>query len=800
MNLRGLTMLFLLLSGHLGAENWNSDWQFRREGEAAWQPCTLPHSEATPYFLGSHFRCGVVEYRKELVVPESWSGKRICLDVEAAFQDCCVCIDGHEATRHRGGYTSFRADLTPWASPGRHVVSIRVDNSWQPTLAPRAGEHVFAAGLYRDLHLSVLPPVHPEHRGICITTPEVSHERARVVVLAELINTSCEARQVRLSASLPEAGVQAQSPTTTLPGNSRHTLRLELPPLHLPRLWSPETPHLYRLELSLCAEGQPEWLETHDVGLRWFEWRAHEGFFLNGQHLFLLGANVHQGIAGWGDAATNASHERDVRLMKEAGFNFIRGSHYPHDPAFLQACDRLGMLYWSEGGIWGMGGAQPGNERWNAPAIPADAARQAAFEASAAAQLREMVRDARNHPCVIAWSVCNEPFFIPAGHLPALRGMLSRLVDTVRAQDPTRPVAIGGAQRGGIDHLGDIAGYNGDGARLFTNPGVPSLVSEYGSASEQRPGRFAPHFGDFANKCPAWRAGAAIWCGFDHGSIWESGQYMGIVDFFRLPKQSWYWYRQALRGLAPAPVPPEGEAASIRLSSDRAELRSCQGEDDVLIHFQLLDREGKPVSAANPVTLTTSEEGVFPTGQSIRFAADSPIRLAAGAGAITLRATQGGVITVTATAPGLNQATLQLRSTGATPTAPVPPTPRHAAAPAPQTATPKATAPALPDDLAQNRPCRASSHEQSAPLATDGDPASVWQAAEDDTSPTLTLDLEFIFPLGLVQVEGTQPLQILSSPDGQQWYPFRPGAPARHLRLRFPRGAQVSNIIVQPAG
>ncbi len=488
-----------------------------------------------------------------------------------------------------------------------------------------------------------------------------------MVVEAELINSSSKARQVRLSANLPEAGVQSEGSPTTLPPHSRQKLRLELPPIEQPRLWSPDTPHLYGLELCLHAEGQPDWREAHEVGLRWFEWRADEGFFLNGQHLFLHGANVHQGIAGWGDAATNASHERDVRMMKEAGFNFIRGSHYPHDPAFLQACDRLGMLYWSEGGIWGMGGARPGDEGWNATAIPADEAEQAAFEASAAAQLREMVRDARNHPCVIAWSVCNEPFFLPTAHLPALRGMLSRLVDTVRATDPTRPVAIGGAQRGNLDKLGDIAGYNGDGARLFICPGVPSMVSEYGSASEPRPGTFAPHFGDFADKRPAWRAGAAIWCGFDHGSIWKSGQYMGIVDFFRLPKQSWYWYRQALRGIAPVPVPPEGEAAGIRLSSDRTQLHSCRGEDDALICFQLLDREGNPVSASTPVTLTASGAGVFPTGKSICFAADSPIRLAAGSGAICLRATQGGDITIRASAPGLSGATLQLHCTDATP-------------------------------------------------------------------------------------------------------------------------------------
>ncbi len=793
-------LLTLLLAGALHGENWNHSWEVRRGGEADWQTCHLPHSEAIPYFLGSEFRCGVVEYRKELVVPEEWRGKHLFLEFEAAFQDATVLVDGHEVGRHRGGYTSFRVELTPRATPGRHVITVRVDNSWQPTLAPRAGEHVFAAGIYRDVRLLVLPPVHAAHRGLCVTTPELSRERARVVVEAELVNRSGEPRRVQLAAALRGADVEATGEPCILPPHSCRKLRLELPPLINPQLWHPDSPHLYQLDVRLLAEGQEPQRESVELGLRWFEWRAEEGFFLNGQHLFLLGANVHQGIAGWGDAATNASHERDVRLMKEAGFNFIRGSHYPHDPAFLQACDRLGMLYWSEGGIWGMGGAKEGNERWNAPAIPAGEQEQAAFEAGAAQQLREMVRDARNHPCVIVWSVCNEPFFLPAERLPRLRRMLSNLVDVVRAEDPTRPVAIGGAQRGQIDRLGDIAGYNGDGARLFTAPGVPCMVSEYGSASELAPGSYAPHFGDFANERPAWRAGAAIWCGFDHGSIWESGQYMGIADFFRRPKRSWYWYRRELRGLEPPAPPRVGEAAAIRLASDRTALSSCKGEDDALICFQLLDREGQPVEAGNPVTLTVSGPGVFPTGKSIRFAPDSPIRMTAGAGAISFRSAHSGSACITASSPGLAPAQLFIDCRDPDPAlAYDPQRSREQLSSPPADRGPEAASSPPPTvELATNRPCRASSAEAQAPLASDGDSISAWHASGDDTAPWLQLDLEFCFRIGQVEVRGTLPQRIRCSTDAQHWSDFRPGMQARYIRLDFPPGARVSTVSVTP--
>ena len=114
--------------------------------------------------------------------------------------------------------------------------------------------------------------------------------------------------------------------------------------------------------------------------------------------------------------------------------------------------------------------------------------------------------------------------------------------------------AVGGAQRplgdDRIDKIGDVAGYNGDGANIadFQQPGIPSVVTEYGSTLAERPGKYMPGWGDLARdegwKGREWRSGQAIWCGFDHGSIFgESMARLGIVDYFRLPKRSWYWYR-----------------------------------------------------------------------------------------------------------------------------------------------------------------------------------------------------------------------------------------------------------------
>ncbi len=791
--------LFLLPYGvEAAAENWNHSWEFRRGEHEPWSTCHLPHSEAAPYFLGASFRSGVVEYRKELVVPPEWQKQNIELEVEAAFQVATVYVDGHEVGTHRGGYTSFRMDMTPWASPGRHEVLIRVDNSWQPALAPRAGEHVFAAGLYRDVRLHVLPPVHLEHRGLVIRTPEVSHQRARVQLEARLHNNSPEPRRIRARARLEHPALSSEEYCLDLPPYAQRVLELELPPVPNPHLWSPDDPFLHTLFLEWECEGQSPQLESCPLGFRWCAWRAEKGFFLNGEHLFLLGVNVHQGQAGWGDGVTNASHERDVRMMKEAGFNFIRGSHYPHDPAFLAACDRLGMLYWSEGGIWGMGGASEGVSGWNAPAIPSEQKQQEAFLQSAAGQLREMVADARNHPSVIVWSVCNEPFFVPSRLLPDVRCMLCQLVDCVKSEDSARPVAIGGAQRGQIDHLGDVAGYNGDGARLFRNPGVANLVSEYGSVSEQRPGNGGFHWGDYGNERPAWRAGAAIWCGFDHGSIWESGQYMGLVDFFRLPKQSWYHYRQALRGIEPPPLPQAGKAVALALSCDKEALSSCKGEDDALICVQLLGKDGMPVDDALPIQLHISGPGEFPTGKSITFRPGSAIRLAAGAGAICFRSAWSGESTITATAPGLEPVSLRLYCHDADPALRYVPGQSRETPPRPYVEATSSQLPAIHSaaNLALNRPCRSSSAAEGAQLATDGASSTAWQAAEADARPCLQLDLEFITPIRGVDCEGTPPQCLEASQDGRHWQPFVPDCRARYLRLFFLPAARVNELSV----
>ncbi|MGN0854977.1 MAG: glycoside hydrolase family 2 TIM barrel-domain containing protein [Kiritimatiellia bacterium] len=725
---------------------WNRNWEFRRGDMSEWQTCHLPHSFSAPYFLGPDFYTGDGYYRKTLTAEET-TAEHLFLDFEAVFQFAEVAVDGRVVARHASGYTGFRADLTPALKRGQaQVVTVKVNNNWDKLTAPRAGEHVFSGGIYRNVRLVSEGAVWIERNGLKVTTPEVSHAEGKVAVRVRVGGRGPATVDIRFADQTARCHVAA-------PGEVEYVFTQAKP-----RLWSPESPNLYAVSARVGASAAEA-----QVGFRWFEFTKDKGFFLNGEHYFLLGANVHQDAAGWGDGVTDASAARDVRMMKEAGFNFIRGSHYPHAKAFLEACDCEGILFWSEGGIWGMGGCVAGRTWWNASCIPEDPADRPAFLSSAETLVREMIDDAFNHPCVIAWSVCNEPFFTagPPDVQEASRQMVKHLLSVVRACDPTRAAAVGGAQRGGFDALGeDVIGYNGDGARLYRNPPAASLVAEYGSPVDTRPGKANAAWGDFANDRPDWRSGAAIWCGFDHGSIWESGSRMGLVDYFRLPKARWYWYREHLRGLKPPAAAVPGKAARLALETEKSVLRSCDGTDETLLTVRLENDAGALVDEARGVTLRiVSGPGEFPTGRTITFGTKNDIDLRAGLAAIALRAHFAGRTVVRAESEGLAPVEITIDSkVGSCRDADAhwvegkslrtPDRPyrgrykRHA------------VKEESPVNLALNRPCRASSNVSMAGLASDGDEATAWRPAADDASPWFVQDLEFSFTVTKVEVDG----------------------------------------------
>jgi beta-galactosidase/beta-glucuronidase len=385
--------------------NFNADWRFmlgtvengqRHDlDDAGWERVGLPHSFSMPYFRAAHFYTGDGWYRKTITLSQLPADRRVSLEFEGAFQDARVYVNGVEVGHHRGGYTGFRVDISKAVRPGQNLIAVRVNNDWQATLAPRAGEHVFSGGLYRDVWLVATDAVHVPWTGTRVTTPDLSAASGKVAVQTDVRNDSAEAVEVAVQTKILDA---RGNPVATLPGRRLNLAPGSLAsatetsaPIPSPHLWSPETPTLYRAVTTLRVDGKEQDRFETPFGFRWFEWTADRGFFLNGKHCYFKGANVHQDQAGWGDAVTNGAIERDVRMIKDAGFDFIRGSHYPHDPHFAETTDKLGMLFLSEAPFWGTASFK---HPWGAPAYPTHPAERLAFDANVKQQLSEMIKAA----------------------------------------------------------------------------------------------------------------------------------------------------------------------------------------------------------------------------------------------------------------------------------------------------------------------------------------------------------------------------------------------------------------------
>jgi hypothetical protein len=725
--------------------------------DSKWQYVNLPHSFSEPYFRSPDFYLGYGWYRRHVRVDATALKGQAFLEFEGAFQDAEIFVNGKKAGEHLGGYTGFSMNITGALDAGDNVIAVRVNNLWNGQLNPRAGEHMFSGGIYRDVYLVTTSDVHVTWYGTFVTTPKVNDDAATVDVKTEVRNASGAATTAVLkTAILDPAGRQVAEYSSEQKIDAGAVVNVEQGgELNGPKLWSPETPELYTAVSRVMVKGVVQDEFRTRFGIRWFTWTADDGLTFNGKHRYFHGADVHQDHAGWGDAVTDAGARRDVAMVKQAGFDFIRGSHYPHKPAFADACDELGVLFWSENDFWGIGGYK-GDGYFNASSYPTREEDQTPFEAQVLQSLEEMIRINRNHPSIIAWSMSNEPYFSPAAVMPKVRALLAKEIAESHELDPTRPAAIGGAQRGGIDLIGDVAGYNGDGARLYLHPKVANAVTEYGSAKENRPGTYDPHLRDLAGQPEfPWRGGQALWSMFDHGSVAGAEGTTGIVDYFRLPKRGWYWYRNALAKIPPPEWPVEGKAAGLKLTASSLVIAYADGTDDVQVIVTVVDAAAKQVSNTPDVTLdVVSGPGGFPTGKSITFKNGTDIPILDGQAAIEFRSYYAGTTVIRATSPGLPAARLTVVSKGA-PVYVAGRSPEFVPGPYVRFVGVMQRGTQEVANVALDRPTNASSmavgHESK--LATDGDNATYWAPAPGAAgSQWWESDLEGVYDVSAVSL------------------------------------------------
>jgi beta-galactosidase len=445
----------------------DSDWKFFLGDPAdaqapsfddqAWRVLTLPHDwsiegvpdEKNPTGAGGgYYPAGIGWYRKTFKAPSDWRGKQVSIEFDGVSMNATVYLNGQKLGFHPYAYTSFRFDLTPYLKlAASNVLAVRVDNSQQPNSRWYSG-----SGIYRHVRVVVTDPTHVAHWGVFVTTPKISDDSATVSIRTKVANESAKSTEVTVETTFydragHDAG-KAESPLTIAPGKEMDAAQTIA--VANPALWSPASPVLYRAVSRIRKGGKVvDEIETQ-FGIRSLSWSAEKGLLLNGKPVKLTGGSVHHDNGPLGAAAFDRAEERKVELLKAAGHNAVRTAHNPPSPAFLDACDRLGLLVLEEP-----------FDTWKANKVKFDYGLD--FDKWWKSDISSMVLRDRNHPSIVIWGIGNE---IPELEVERGRKLGKQLADQVRSLDSTRPLTLAfpgtttAPNAEAVFSLLDITGYN----------------------------------------------------------------------------------------------------------------------------------------------------------------------------------------------------------------------------------------------------------------------------------------------------------------------------------------------------
>ncbi len=501
---------------------FDADWRFHRadvEGgeletfdHSSWRLLSLPHDwgiedlpgtqspfdpNAISAVDGGFTTGGTAWYRKEFTASAQWQGKRIQLQFDGIYMNADVWLNGRHLGNHPYGYTSFWYDVTDCLSFGKkNILAVRVRNEGINS------RWYSGSGIYRHVWLKVVEPVHVATWGTYITTPKVDESGAKVNIKTKVVNDSRQTQRITVITRILDAmGIEAAR------AESREDIQLgtsvqfsQDTVVKSPTLWSTESPALYTAVVEVRDDKVLHDRVETQFGIRTISFDAEKGFVLNGEPTLLKGGCVHHDNGPLGAAAYDRAEQRRVELLKASGFNAIRCAHNPPSPAFLDACDRLGMLVIDEA-----------FDMWAEPKNPQDY--HLYFSRWWQRDIDSMVLRDRNHPSIILWSIGNE---IPNMDSPAVAQTARMLADYVRQLDPTRPVtaAVNALSQKKDPFFAplDVCGYNyalgsydSDHQRLperiiYGSESYPLDACEYWLAVPDRP----------------WVIGDFVWTAFDY--------------------------------------------------------------------------------------------------------------------------------------------------------------------------------------------------------------------------------------------------------------------------------------------
>jgi hypothetical protein len=564
-------------------QSFNFDWKFYNGDisrgqdpdldDSGWRTLNLPHD----WSIEGHFNKayasstaflpgGIGWYRKSFIIPSDEKNRKVFISFDGIYNNSEVWINGTYLGKRPNGYIPFQYDLSPYIKPGKeNLIAVKADHSKYGDSRWYTG-----SGIYRNVKLVFMSPVHIKQWGVLALSKDVSFEKATLNIEVSIINESEKKSDAIVSNYLLNAGdtIKKISQVISISGSSSKIITQNME-IYSPKLWDVDNPHLYSLITVIKGDDILDSQNT-PIGFRDIRFDADKGFFLNGRNLKLKGICMHHDAGTLGSAVPRQVIERRLDILKEAGCNAIRTSHNPFSSDFLELCDEKGFLVIGEAfDEWELP-KRKWIEGWNV-GIPGKDGYSVNFKDWAKTDLKDMIMRDRNHPSIIMWSIGNEidypndPYTHPVLNSEAnpqswakydeklpnahrLGEIAKELISVVKQYDTTRPVTAGLASvlmsnETGYAEALDVTGYN-------------YQESRYAADHKKYPKRII-YGSENGMTLEAWKAvadndfvlGQFLWTGFDY--LGEAGEFpyrhsiSGIIDLAGNKKPEFY-FRQSL--------------------------------------------------------------------------------------------------------------------------------------------------------------------------------------------------------------------------------------------------------------
>ncbi|UZO82306.1 DUF4982 domain-containing protein [Aquimarina sp. ERC-38] len=557
--------------------------------DSSWEDVSIPHTtqlvssemdSIKETWVQETYLRNVSWYRKKVKINAD-SSKKVFLEFEAVHNATELWVNGNKVGTYAvNGYTPFHFDITDFVNFGEeNTIAIKADNGFSQVIPPDPHEtdYVKFGGLYRDLYLVTTNKLHVNYNweaydaGVHITTPTVNKNNGTVTVKTTVKNENTTSKRSKIVTNIIDKKgfvIKKITSEAIIAANATYTFRQTAIIEDDYHLWSPDTPYLYRANSVIYDEDIPVDFVENTFGFRKFTLEKGKGFVLNGEPLFLIGANRHQNYPNIGDAVPNSFHYKEALQYKKAGMNIIRLSHYTQDDAFIKACDELGIFVYEEPSTW----INWGDEAWFSNLERAT---------------RTMIRNHRNHPSIIVWGA-------GINH----RGPVPQMQTVAKEEDPFRITASASSPWNGVKNQGITDVYATMDYRRSEFPETAfTIVMEHGSSPNSEVNQF--HISRY--KGSKNNFAAITWLGADYNHLqpnvddeqWKR-DFMttyGVLSAYRVPKPVYYWYQSEL---VPKPMVHIADETASRDGKVRI-FSNCQEvalyHNDQLVARQLPDND-----------------------------------------------------------------------------------------------------------------------------------------------------------------------------------------------------------------